>query len=97
MTAHADHKFSVVVHSDDLAVINCMRALSKFSQKTGNNNIPWGGTKDKDWVTNSNEVTFHFSESVYREGFVCELKRLLPNTLWKIVKMRDDEPARRAR
>lgn len=49
MTTHQDHKFSVTIHTDDLAVVNCLRALSKFSQKTGNNNIPWGDTKDKDW------------------------------------------------
>lgn len=67
-TAHADHKFSITVQSDDLAVINCLRALSKYSQKTGNNNIPWGRTKDLDWEKKGHEVTFHFSDPRYREA-----------------------------
>ena len=47
MTTHADHKFSITMFSNDLAVVNCLRSLSKFSQKTGNNNIPWGVLKTK--------------------------------------------------
>lgn len=31
-----------------VAVVNCLRALSKYSQRTSNDNIPWGGTKDSD-------------------------------------------------
>jgi hypothetical protein len=71
MTTHADHRFSVTVFTNDLAVVNCLRSLSKFSQKTGNNNIPWGGTKDKDWRRNNNKVTFYFSSPEYRNGFIC--------------------------
>ncbi len=41
MGDHAKHRFSITVHSDDLAVVYCLRALAKFSQKTGNNQIPW--------------------------------------------------------
>ena len=29
MTTHADHKFSVAIHTDDLAIVNCLRALSR--------------------------------------------------------------------
>jgi hypothetical protein len=47
--AHTDHRFSITIYTDDLAVVNCLRALSKLSQKTGNNNIPWGATKDRNW------------------------------------------------
>lgn len=96
-TTHADHKFSITMHSDDLAVINCLRALSKYSQKTGNNNIPWSRTTDRDWERNAHEVTFHFSDPTYREGFVSEVKRLLSQNLWKEVHRSDNNPAKRAR
>ena len=49
MSDHKDYKFSITVHSEDLAVVNCLRSLSQYSQKTSNNRIPWGGTKDADW------------------------------------------------
>ena len=48
-TLHAMYKHSVTIHTDDLAVVNCLRALSELSQRTGNNRISWGGTKDRDW------------------------------------------------
>lgn len=97
LTTHLNHKFSVTVQSHDLALVNCFRALSKFSQKTGNNNIPWGGTKDKDWMTDGHKVTFHFSDPGYREGFVSELNRLLPQQLWFEVGRSDNDPAQPAR
>lgn len=96
-TPHADHKFSITVQSDDLAVINCLRALSKYSQKTGNNNIPWGRTKDRDWEKKGHEVTFHFSDPRYRDGFGLEATRLLPKSLWKAVSTNDNDPARPAK
>ena len=93
VTTHADHKYSVTIHSDDLPVVNCLRALSKYSQRTGNNNIPWGGTKDKDWERDRHHVTFRFSTREYRDGFVAEVERLLPKGLWREVVRRDDDPA----
>ena len=97
MTTHQDHKFSITIHTDDLAVVNCLRALSKFSQKTGNNNIPWGGTKDKDWDRDGHQVTFRFSSETYRNGFLSELNRLLPKQLWHEVSRSNNDPATPAR
>ena len=97
MTTHADHKYSITIYSDDLAVVNCLRALSKYSQKTGNNTIPYGGTKEKDWQRNRHEVTFHFSNPAYREGFVSEAKRLLPKETWVEVRRNDNNPAKPAK
>jgi hypothetical protein len=93
MTVHQDHKFSITIKTDDLAVVNCLRALSKFSQKTGNNNIPWGGTKDKDWKRDNHQVTFRFSTIDYRNGFINELNRLLPKSLWQEIGTNDNDPA----
>ena len=97
MTTHADHKFSITISSDDLAVVNCLRSLSKFSQKTGNNNIPWGGTKDRDWERDGHKVTFHFSSREYREGFLSVVELLLPRHLWREIDRSDNNPAVPAR
>lgn len=90
---HADYKFSVTVKSDDIAVVNCLRALSQYSQQKGNNRIPWGGTKDADWRRDDNTVTFHFTSLEYRSGFIAEINRLLPSSLWSVVRESDINPA----
>ncbi len=87
---HSDYHFSVKIHTNDLAVVYCVRALSKFSQKTGNNNIPWGGTKDRDWERSSHVVTFYFSSTEYRVGFLQEARRLLPAQSWQVEEEHDD-------
>jgi len=63
---HADYRFSVTLHTDDRAVVNCLRALSQISQLTGNGRIPWGGTKDADWERDAHEVFFRFTLPAYR-------------------------------
>jgi hypothetical protein len=92
---HANYKFSVTVRSTDLAVVNCLRALSAYSQRSGNNRIPWGGTKDADWKRDGHSVTFQFSKPEYRIGFLAETKRLLPPNLWTEVAQSDNDLARR--
>ena len=91
---HSTYRFSVAVRSDDLAVVNCLRSLAQFSQKTGNNRLPWGGTKDDDWKRDGNTVTFRFTSPSYRNGFLAEARRLLPVDLWHVAGERDDDPAR---
>jgi hypothetical protein len=58
---HADYKYSITIKSDDLAVINCLRSLSQYSQQSGNVRIPWGGTKKRDWERDGHTVTFRFT------------------------------------
>lgn len=93
-TLHPAYKYSVTVHSEDLAVVNCLRALSQFSQKSGNNRIPWGGTKYEDWKREGLCVTFHFSTADYRAGFLAEAKRLLPQQFWSVMRQSDNDPAK---
>lgn len=92
--SHSNHKFSVTIRSDDLAVVNCLRSLSEFSQKSGNNRIPWGGTKDTDWKRDGHSVTFRFTTPEYRAGFLAEAKRLLPISLWTEVAQSNNNPAK---
>jgi hypothetical protein len=94
MAIHANYHFSVTVYTPDLAVVECLRALAKFSQETGNNQIPWGGTKDTDWRNAGHKITLHFSSAAYRERLKSEPARLLPSGLFKIVSDSDADPAR---
>ena len=91
--SHAGYKYSITVKSDDLAVVNCLRSLSQYSQQSGNNRIPWGGTKDQDWKRDGHSVTFRFTTPEYKLGFVAEARRLLPVSLWSVVRESDDDPA----
>jgi hypothetical protein len=97
MSEHYKYKHSITIQTDDLAVVNCLRALSQYSQKTGNNRITWGNTKDSDWKRDEHCVTFRFTSPQYREGFLAEAKRLLPSGLWKEYKRSDNDPARTVR
>ena len=97
MGEHYKYKYSITIHTDDLAVVNCLRALSQYSQKSGNNRITWGNTKDTDWMAENHRVTFRFTSPEYREGYLSEIKRLLPNQLWKEVERSDNDPAKPAK
>ncbi|SDY82685.1 hypothetical protein SAMN05421755_105217 [Nitrosomonas sp. Nm33] len=90
---HAAYKFSITIKSNDLALVNCLRSLSQYSQQSGNNRIPWGGTKDQDWKRDDRCVTFHFTTPEYRSGFLTEVRRLLPAELWSVVCQSDNDPA----
>ena len=93
MTQHSQYHYSVTVHTDDLALLGCLRALSQHCQATGNPRIPWGGTKREDWESHSHQATFHFSSAEYRAEFLRETRRLLPPALWTKMKESDNDPA----
>jgi hypothetical protein len=93
MGQHRDYKYSITIETKDLAIVNCLRSLSQFSQKTGNNRITWGNTKEADWKRDGNKVTFRFTSSEYRKFFLTEVNRLLPNELWSEFTRSDADPA----
>jgi len=97
MTTHAMYKYSVTIKTDDLAVVHCLRGLSQFDEQGPKRAIPWGHTKESDWMGDNKQVTFRFSSPVYRDAFVKEVGRLLPLTLWSETKRSDSDPASRAR
>ena len=92
-TTHKDHHYSITYHSNDLAVVGCLRALSQHCQRTGNARITWGNTSKEDWRASGNKVTFHFSHPSYREALIAEAERILPTSLFSVVSQRDDHPA----
>jgi len=93
VSQHANYHYSVTIKTEDEAVLNCLRALSQYSQRTGNARIPWGGTKKDDWEEDNHCVTFHFSDSKYRELFLEQIARLLPSELCEKVKENDLDSA----
>lgn len=90
---HELYRFSVTIQSDDLPVVGCLRALAQYSQRTGNNRIPWGGTKDLDWERAGYRVTFHFTSADFREGFLREATRVLLAEAWMEVGRSDSDAA----
>src|SRR6266478_1895349 len=90
---HTDYRFSVTLHTDDRAVVNCLRSLSQISQQQGNVRIPWGGTTDAAWEAAGNNVTFRFTSPAYRRGFVELAEKVLRPGLWSEVSRSDADPA----
>ena len=95
MSQHHEYHYSRTIHTDDLALLGCLRASSQHCQKTGNPRIPWGGTKQGDWAHAGHQATFHFSSPAYRDDFLHETQRLLPAKLWRAVGSSDSDPAER--
>ncbi|HEY7327883.1 MAG TPA: hypothetical protein VH592_09600 [Gemmataceae bacterium] len=90
---HAKYHFSVTVHTDDITILNCLRAITQVSQKKGDVRIPSGGTKKSDWERNNHQVTFRFTSETYRKIFKDEAKRVLLAGSWRVVRSSDDDPA----
>src|SRR5437660_1732356 len=91
---HTDYCYSVTLHADDRAVVNCLRALSQISQQQGNVRIPWGGTTDGAWEDAGHQVTFRFTSPAYRQGFLEVANRILRPGLFREVGRNDSDPAR---
>lgn len=89
---HKDYKFSIVIHSDDLALVSCFRALCQYCQDGGNGRISWAGTGKKEWRREGHRVKFHFKSSEERDEFVCQAKRLFPKELWSKGQEKDNDP-----
>jgi hypothetical protein len=55
MTTHADHRYSATIHTDDLAVVNCLRALSNIASAPGTTISHGAGQKTE---TGSAKITY---------------------------------------
>ena len=91
---HSDYRHSVTIHTDDVPLVGCFRALSQHCQRVGNVRIPWGGTKDEDWEMDDHCVTFRFTKPEYRQNLVDQAVRLFPRELWRELRRSDNDPAR---
>jgi len=91
---HEDYHFSITVHTDDLAVLHCLRALADYAEKSSQKKIAWGGTTKPNWQCNNNCVVFHFSKNGFREEFKRQARRLLPEASWTLKREADNDPAK---
>lgn len=91
-TRHAKFHFSVKCHTDDLAVLSCLRALNRWAQKDGNREIGYGGTADKDWQLSNHTVTFRFTSPAFRQSFIQKAEELLLGR-WTTISTSDNDPA----
>lgn len=92
MGQHADYKYSVTIQSDDTPLVAALRGLAWYSQRTGNKQIAWGGTKARDWEKSGHRVTFHFSSEIYRTEFLENAARLFPSG-WREINQSNSDPA----
>ena len=97
MTTHVDHHYSITVHTDDVAILYCLRALADLAQASGNTRIAWANTKRSDWEAANHQATFHFSHPSKRVDFAAATGRLLPARQWAVVAQSDSDPAVPAR
>ena len=96
MSSHSDHRFSITVHTDQLVVLQCLRAVADFAQDKGNKRIAWGNTKESDWKANDGRVSFHFTTDAYRQSFLDNAGKVLLTGSWNVVSRSDNDPARPA-
>jgi len=92
-TTHRDHHYSIQVQTDELAILYCLRSLADYSQKSGNTRIAWTGTTKEKWLRENHMVKFHFSQQEYRQNFINEANRILPDKSWQVIKIDDTDPA----
>ena len=95
MTQHAreDFRFSITVHTDDLALLQCLRALCHYCESSSHKATGTAAAKQADWDGHGHRVTFRFSTHGCRAMFVDQIERLLPREMWKIAAQNDHDPA----
>jgi hypothetical protein len=93
MITHDDYHFSITVHTEDIAILYCLRGLTDYSERSTLKKIAWGNTKGEDWKRDGQSVTFHFSSPSYRNKFTQESIRVLPAGSWSKVRESDNDPA----
>ena len=89
---HQRFRFSATCHTEDLAVLHCLRALCQFAEQGRKPQIGWGGTGEREWRLNSCKIIFRFTATAYRERFNEEANRLLSKR-WRLVAQNDSDPA----
>ncbi len=89
---HEKYHFSATCHTNDTAVLHCLRALCQYAEQGKHPQIGWGGTKQSIWKKSKGEFTVRFTHPVFRDTFLKEAERLLPK-LWTLVKTHDGDPA----
>ena len=91
------YHYSATFHTDDEAVLHCLRALCQWAQRSERSpNIGWGGTGEAVWRSSGKKATVRFTSELRRLEWINKAKELLP-THWNLADTRDDDPASRQR
>ena len=86
------YKYSVTCHTEDAAVLHCLRSLCQYAEQSSKPQIGWGGTGEKDWRANDGTFKLRFSSPDYRQRFIDEANRLLAGH-WSVLSTSDKDPA----
>lgn len=89
---YAACRYSVTIHTDDIAVLHMLRGLCQHFESGPYKQIAWGGTGAGDWKRNGNKVAFRFTDSADRKRFLSEAHRLLQGH-WTELSTDDNDPA----
>lgn len=92
--SHTYHQFlfpySVTCHTNDLAVFHCLRALGHYADPGAP--VPDPEHREHQWRNAGNKLTLCFSSPAYRNKFKDNARRILPQTLWSVVRESDEVP-----
>ena len=97
MGVHDKFRFSITIHTDDDAVLYCLRALCRWAQHPrglgpGGREVGYGGTKTAEWTAAAHTVTFRFTDEKFRKKFTDKANELLPRR-WQVVSSSGADPA----
>ena len=92
VTSHFQYHYSVTLHTDDIAVLHCLRALCQHWAGGPYPQIGWGGSNQNDWKLQGGNLVLRFSGADRRASFLADAKRLLAGH-WSEVSQDDYDPA----
>jgi len=95
-TIHAKYHYSITCHTDDEAVMFCLRSLTHFAEHGPQKNIAWGGTNYDAWQRSHHCITLRFTSPDYRRVFRQKANELLDGR-WSERGTSDSDPARPVR
>jgi hypothetical protein len=101
LSVHDRFRFSVTCHTDDLAVLFCLRALCRWAQPSrglgrGGREVGYGGTKEKEWQAADHKVAFRFTQETFLKRFLAKAEELLRGR-WRMVSEDPNDPATKQR
>jgi glycyl-tRNA synthetase alpha subunit len=91
MVQNADYHYSITVHTDNLAILYCLRALSMYAQRTGNLYKPWKKASKDSWEQQHHDVPLHFTSAQFRQDFEQAANEILAGR-WSKVGENDNDP-----
>jgi hypothetical protein len=89
---HGRYHFSATCGTDDSAVVHCLRALCEWAERGESPQIGWGGSTEKEWKGQGQQITLRFSNPDLRRKWQEKATELLHGR-WSLVRTDDEDPA----